>query len=166
MREDPVPRFVRVPAGEFSMGSTMALKDERPCHRVHVDAFYISIHPVTVDQYAEFAERVGHAVPGVRDLPLLVTPTQESSFRDLAAPYVWRGGEPPRERGRHPVTLVTHADATAYCGWFERPHRHASCACLPKPNGNGRRAASSMGRAIPGATTSIRRARISCRIRR
>src|SRR5688572_8407837 len=119
MRDDPsIPRFVRVPAGEFSMGSDDGAEDERPRHKVHVDAYYVSVHPITVDQYAEFAKETGHGVPGVRDLPLLVTPTQESSFRDLAAPYIWRGGDPPRDRAKHPVTLVTHGDATAYCRWL------------------------------------------------
>src|SRR5688500_19698793 len=118
MREDPIPRFVRIPAGEFSMGSDEGADDERPAHDVHVDAFYASTHPVTVDQYAEFTRETGHGAPAVRDLPLVVTPAQESSFRELAAPYVWRGGEPPRERATHPVTLVTHADATAYCRWL------------------------------------------------
>jgi formylglycine-generating enzyme len=118
MREDPVPRFVRVPAAEFSMGSDDHADHERPCHRVHVDAFYASTHPITVEQYAEFTRETGHTVPGVRDLPLLVTPVHELSFRELAAPYAWRAGEPPRDRVRHPVTLVTHGDATAYCRWL------------------------------------------------
>jgi formylglycine-generating enzyme required for sulfatase activity len=118
MREDPIPRFVRVPAGEFAMGSDDGAEDERPCHLVHVDAFYASVHPTTVEQYAEFARESGHIPPGLRDLPLFVTAAQEPAFRELSAPYLWRGGEPPRERMRHPVTMVTHADATAYCRWL------------------------------------------------
>ena len=118
MREDPIPRFVRIPGGEFSMGSDEGEDDERPEHKVHVDAFYVATHLVTVEQYGEFARESGHGVPAVRDLPLVVTPAQESIFRELAAPYVWRGGDPPRERARHPVTLVTHSDATAYCRWL------------------------------------------------
>jgi formylglycine-generating enzyme len=118
MKEEPVPRFVRVPPGEFSMGSDEGADDERPCHRVHVDAFYAAIHPVTVEQYAEFTRETGHAAPGLRDLPLVVTAAQEVAFRELAAPYVWRAGEPPRDRARHPVTMVSHGDATAYCRWL------------------------------------------------
>ena len=118
MRDDPTLRFVRVPAGEFVMGSDEGADDERPSHSVHVDAFYASVHPTTVEQYAEFARESGYGVPAVRDLPLMVTPAQEPLFRELAAPYVWRGGDIPRERARHPVTMVTHADATAYCRWL------------------------------------------------
>jgi sulfatase modifying factor 1 len=118
MREDPIPRFVRVPAREFAMGSDDGADDERPLHRVQVDTFYASVHPVTIEQYAEFTRESGHGAPGIRDLPLVVTPAHESSFRELAMPYVWRSGDPPRERGRHPVTLVTHSDATSYCRWL------------------------------------------------
>ena len=100
------------------MGSDDGDDDERPAHGVHVDAFYASIHSITVEQYAEFVLETAHGAPAVRDLPLMVTPAHEAAFRDLAAPYVWRGGDPPRDRGRHPVTMVAHADATAYCRWL------------------------------------------------
>jgi len=118
MPDELVPRFARVPAGEFGMGADDGGEDERPAHRVHVDAFHISIHPVTNEQYGEFVRATGHRAPGIHDLPLLVTPAQEASFRALAAAYVWRGGEMLRERGRHPVTLVTYSDAVAYCAWL------------------------------------------------
>lgn len=118
MREDLIPRFVRVPGGEFTMGSNEGAADEQPAHRVQVDAFYASVHPITVEQYAEFTRETGHACPDVRALPQIVTPAGEMSFRELAAAHTWPGGEWPRERGRHPVTLVTHADATAYCRWL------------------------------------------------
>ena len=100
------------------MGSDEGADDERPAHRVHVDSFYASVHPITVDQYAEFTREIGHAWPEIRGVPRIVTPGGEASFRELAAPHVWRNGEPSPERGRHPVTLVTHADATAYCRWL------------------------------------------------
>jgi formylglycine-generating enzyme required for sulfatase activity len=118
MPDDPIPRFVRVPSCGFLMGSDDGEDDERPAHRVHVDAFFASMHPVTVEQYAEFVKDSGYRPPGVLDLPLVVRPAHESSFRELAAPYVWRGGDPPRERFEHPVTLVTHADAVAYGRWL------------------------------------------------
>ena len=118
MAEDLVPRFARIPAGDFGMGAEDGDEDERPARRVQLDAFYISIHAVTNDQYADFVHATDHPAPAVRDLPRVVTAAHESSFRELATPYVWRGGDPPRDRGRHPVTLVSYADAVAYCVWL------------------------------------------------
>src|SRR5687767_2029542 len=118
MPEELVPRFARVPAGEFSMGADDGNEDERPSHRVHLDTYFVSIHAVTNEQYAVFVRATNHPVPTVRELPRFVTHANETSFRELASPYSWRGGEPPRERGAHPVALVTYADAVAYCSWL------------------------------------------------
>jgi formylglycine-generating enzyme len=100
------------------MGADDGDEDERPAHRVHLDAFDISIHPITQDQYAEFVRSTGHAAPSVRDLPMVVTPAHESAFKETAAPYVWRGADPPRDRGTHPVTMIGFPDAVAYCAWL------------------------------------------------
>ncbi len=117
MREELLPRFVEVPAGEFTMGSTDGDEDERPVKLV-LDRFHLSAHPVTNAQYAEFVRNTGHRAPDVRDLPSFVSPAAEPTFRELASPYVWRGGDLPKDRGLHPVTLVTIADAVAYCVWL------------------------------------------------
>jgi formylglycine-generating enzyme required for sulfatase activity len=118
MSEELLPRFASIPAGEFGMGAEDGDEDERPIRRVYLDAFAISAHAVTNEQYVEFIRATGHPAPSVRDLPRLVTPAHEASFREIAATYSWRGGEPPRDRGRHPVTLVGYADAIAYCAWL------------------------------------------------
>lgn len=118
MREELLPRFVEVPAGEFTMGADDGEDDERPVRLVAVDRFHISVHSVTNAQYAEFVRNTGHRAPDVRDLPSFVSPAAEAAFRELASPYIWRGGDLPKDRGLHPVTLVTHADAVAYCVWL------------------------------------------------
>lgn len=118
MREELIPRFVEIPPGEFTMGAADGEDDERPVRRVTLDGFFIGMHPVTNVQYAEFVRNTGHRAPDVRDLPSFVSPAAEATFRELASPYVWRGGDLPRDRGLHPVTLITHADAVAYCVWL------------------------------------------------
>lgn len=118
MADELLPRFTRVPAGEFTMGADDGDEDERPPHRVVLDAFHLGIFPVTNAQYAEFVRRTAHPAPTMRELPRMVTPSQAAAFRELAAPYAWRGGEMPRERGSHPVTLVAYGDAVAYCRWL------------------------------------------------
>jgi formylglycine-generating enzyme required for sulfatase activity len=101
------------------MGADDGDEDERPVHRVFVDTFSISAHPITNEQFAQFVRATGHPAPVLRELPRVVTPAHEATFRDLAAPYAWRGGPPP-EREKHPVVLVSYTDATAYCTWLSR----------------------------------------------
>ena len=88
MREDLLPRFVRIPAGDFTMGADDGEEDERPAHRRRVGAVHVSACPVTNRQYAEFLAQTGHPAPAVRELPLFVPPAHEAVFRELAAPYM------------------------------------------------------------------------------
>lgn len=91
--DDPAAghRFVRIPEGWFVMGSDEGQDDERPVHRVWVDAFDIGAYPVTRAEYARFLDATGHTVP--RDwVPAPAGP-------DL------------------PVVGVSWLDARAYCAW-------------------------------------------------
>src|ERR1700738_4270994 len=45
--------MVPIPAGEFTMGSTVK-KDEQPPHKVRLDAFWMQAHEVTWDEYRLF----------------------------------------------------------------------------------------------------------------
>ena len=100
------------------MGAADAEEDERPVHRVRVSEFFIGRFPVTNDEYARFVQATGHAAPVVGDLPLIALSGRELVFRELAAPYVWENGQPPAGHGSHPVVLVRHDDALAYCQWL------------------------------------------------
>jgi formylglycine-generating enzyme required for sulfatase activity len=84
--------FARIPAGEFLMGSDAGQDDERPVHRVYVDAFDASIHPVTRGEYEAFLDATGHDRP--RDWHLAAF-----AGDDL------------------PVVGVSWHDAVAYCRW-------------------------------------------------
>src|SRR5262245_5065315 len=83
MREDLLPRMIRIPGGEFFIGSDDGDDDERPVHAVVLDPYFVGAHPVTVEQYAEFTRDAGYDVPSVRDLPLVVTAAHEAAFREL-----------------------------------------------------------------------------------
>ena len=87
--------MVEIPAGEFVMGSdgTQALEDERPSHRVWLDAFSIDLHEVTTTQYAAF----------------LATGRR-------AAPWQWETVDLVRH-GDRPVIGVDWRDAEAFCSW-------------------------------------------------
>lgn len=103
------------------MGSEDAEDDERPAHRVSVEAFLIAVHPVTQSEYSRFVRETGHRVPAIYELPLVVTsggPERERAFRTAGQPYVWVDSEPPKDRLDHPVALVRWDDAIAYCVWL------------------------------------------------
>ena len=118
---DLLPNLALIPAGEFVMGSTDGDEDERPAHRVHVDEFLMSVHPVTNAEYARFVRATHHRAPDLHDLPLVVVAggaERERQFRDTASPYVWINAHPPADRVLHPVSLVRREDASAYCDWL------------------------------------------------
>ncbi|MGH8638413.1 MAG: formylglycine-generating enzyme family protein [Burkholderiales bacterium] len=113
--------MVSIPAGDFLMGSDDGEEDERPVHRVRLDEFTIGAQPVTNADYARFVHATGHRVPGVHELPIVVTAgdgEREDVFRRTSERYVWSTGEPPRDRLDHPVTMVRWEDAAAYCVWL------------------------------------------------
>ena len=56
-------KFARIPAQSFLMGSDDGRPDERPVHRVWIDAFEIGVYQVTNAEYAAFANATGHAPP-------------------------------------------------------------------------------------------------------
>ena len=61
-----LPPDVLVPAGEFTMGSSVepwALDNERPGHQVHVPAFRIDTFPVSNGAYQEFLAAGGYDDP-------------------------------------------------------------------------------------------------------
>ena len=76
-----------VPDGEFAMGSDL-VDDEKPQHRVYLNAFYMDTYEVTVGQYAKFLE----------------------------APPDWNIMNQARHQKR-PVANVDWADAATYCKW-------------------------------------------------
>ncbi len=118
MKDDPLEQMVRIPAGEFLMGSDDADKDERPVHPVFVDEFFICSRTVTNAQYARFVHATAYRPVAVRELPALVAPDFRDTFRELAERYVWKNGQPPEGLENHPVTLVQYADAFEYCRWL------------------------------------------------
>jgi formylglycine-generating enzyme required for sulfatase activity len=90
--QDGTP-MVLVPAGEFTMGSDEGDDDEKPIHRVYLDAFYMDTYEVTVEQYGQFLE-------GAR----------------LETPPDWHTmNQPPHQK--RPVVNIDWTEASTYCGW-------------------------------------------------
>jgi formylglycine-generating enzyme required for sulfatase activity len=89
--------MVLVPAGDFIMGSRaddkVAGSDERPAHRVYLDAYYIDQYEVTTARYAKFF--------------------QETKRRE---PEFW-SEQVLKQHTNKPVVGVDWNDAVAYCSW-------------------------------------------------
>jgi formylglycine-generating enzyme required for sulfatase activity len=98
--------MAKIPAGPFTMGRTrevpddktdmrpLILRDDRPAHTVHIDAFEIDTHEVTHSEYASFVKATGHRHP-----------------------YHWISGKVPEGKGDLPVYNVDWKDSSAYCRW-------------------------------------------------
>jgi formylglycine-generating enzyme required for sulfatase activity len=82
-----------IPEGWFWMGSEGGQDNERPVHRVWVDAFQLGACQVTNYAYAQFLDETGTAPP----------PTWE---------------DPPLNSPQQPVVSVSWLEAMQYCEWL------------------------------------------------
>jgi len=101
--------MVRIPAGEFLMGSTkaqveQAIKDginkswaekELPQHEVELPEYSIGKYPITNREYQAFVKRASYK-----------------------SPKDWDGNQYPAEKADHPVVYVSWEDANAFCKWL------------------------------------------------
>ena len=85
--------MILIPAGPFTMGSTDGLPNERPEHRITLDAFFIDQYEVTLSFYRKFLESGKYESPPTWD--------------DEAATTV----------GDRPATGMKWESAAAYCQW-------------------------------------------------
>ena len=90
IREKDGAEMVRIPAGEFTMGSE-EYESEKPVHKVYLDEYYIDKFEVTVAQFRKFCKETGHSVPKTES---------------------WS-----RSKDNHPVVNVSWEDAAAYAKW-------------------------------------------------
>lgn len=88
------PGMIYIPEGIALVGANQGEPLEQPQHEVEVDAFYISQHEITNQEYKAFVDDTGHPVP-----------------------RHWVQGQIPVGKERHPVTWLSFEDAEAYCEW-------------------------------------------------
>jgi formylglycine-generating enzyme required for sulfatase activity len=87
------PITAPIPDGEFLMGCDQGRDEEKPVHRVWVDAFEMAVHQVRNRDYACFLESTRHPAPPQWNDSNLNDPDQ-------------------------PVVSVSWFDAVAYCAWL------------------------------------------------
>jgi formylglycine-generating enzyme required for sulfatase activity/predicted Ser/Thr protein kinase len=113
------PLMTTVPAGRFEQGTAPrpgGSRYEQPRHPVALAApFGMSVHEVTVDEFAEYAEATGLEAAGCA--------TYEGEWR-VNPMLDWRSPGFP-QTSTHPVTCVSWQDATGYAAWLSLKTGHA-----------------------------------------
>ena len=88
------PACVLIPSGDYLMGCEQGRDEERPVHRVWVDAFEMAIYQVRNRDFAVFMQATGHPSP---------PNWEQAGFNDPD----------------HPVVSVSWVEAQKYCQWLE-----------------------------------------------
>jgi formylglycine-generating enzyme required for sulfatase activity len=89
------PVMVRVSRGWFWMGCEIGRDDEKPLHRVWVDAFELAAYQVTNEEYACFLAAMS-----------------------FPQPLYWN--DPNFNHPKMPVVAISWHEATSYCEWLNR----------------------------------------------
>lgn len=97
--------MVRVPAGEFLMGSNDGGADEKPPHRVFLDTFAIDTYEVTNARFQQFVQATNYRTTAERA-------GDATTWRQPRAGQTTLAG-----LEQHPVVQVSQEDAKAYCQW-------------------------------------------------
>ena len=118
--------MVRFPGGAVNVGTddrSVAYDNERPAHEIHLDPFWIDVHPVTNAEYATFVAAGGYDESAHWSEPGWAWRNEEG----LEAPMYWqRHDDSWSERfmdrevdlePNHPVVHVCYWEAEAYARW-------------------------------------------------
>ncbi len=132
-------QLVRIPAGEFLMGSNESkeslkkafphydpkrietLDDEYPAHKVRITKpFYMGAHEVSIEQFKKYIERSGHKTDAESDgTGGWGYNAKSNAFEGRKLEYSWRS---PgfAQQDSHPVVDVTWFDAVRLCDWLSK----------------------------------------------
>ncbi len=137
--------MMTIPAGSFLMGSDPKEREygyylDETLHNsktardngwfevetrqtVDLPAYRIDQTPITNTAYQRFIASTKHAMP-------FVSPSEWKSYGlvhgyDAVQRFLWQEYNPPAGRDQHPVVLVSHASASAYCTWRGKQERRS-----------------------------------------
>jgi len=118
------PNFVRVPAGEFTMGSPVGEVDryyDETQHQVEVSEFYLCKFAVTLSEFKKFIEESSYQTDAEKENSSRIW--DGNGWIDKGG-INWRHGILGEERApkedNHPVVHVSWNDAIAYGDWLSK----------------------------------------------
>lgn len=104
--EKAAAEMVKIPAGEFQMGSK-ELRYATPIHTVYLDEFYIDPYEVTNAQFKAFID----------ENPEWSKENIPSEYHNGNYLQLWNGNDYPNGKPNHPVVYVSWYAAMAYAKW-------------------------------------------------
>ncbi len=133
-----MPKFIKIPAGQFTVGSSHPKEDEAPQRSVNLPSFFVGQIPVTNDLFDLFVRETGYVTDaeeagyGIVYEGRCVKKIDPETGRETlmlsngtTARHVsrasWRHPHGPGSslegKHNHPVVQVSHDDATAFAAW-------------------------------------------------
>ena len=122
--------FLRIPAGEFWMGSSdadqLAYDDEKPQHKVRLSEYWIAKYPVTVAQFAAFVKATEYKTTAEKEGTGWAFTGKEWQEVKGASWHHPRGAKSDiQNKADHPVTQISWHDAVAFCQWAGQVSGHS-----------------------------------------
>lgn len=123
-----LPQMLDLPAGSFTMGCTAGWDDqlggcrenEYPAHVVQVQAFALSRHEITVQQFERFVEATNYITTAeFQKQGCALQDLQKPSAWIISPEHNWRTPGFP-QTPVHPVVCVSWQDAEAYTQWLSK----------------------------------------------
>ena len=100
--------MILISAGTFTMGSDSRAADEKPMHKVYLDAYYISKYEVTNAEYYEFWKLQAASLQKV---------SQHTPENFTHLPQIGDWPARAKQFPNHPVVGISWHDANAYAVW-------------------------------------------------
>ena len=90
--------MVHIPAEHFWMGDNRGREDEKPSHKIFVDAFYLDKYELRWQQYLEFCDKTGHKRPPAPPWGIKPNhPVVNINWKDAESYAYWSGKRLPSE---------------------------------------------------------------------
>ena len=110
--------LILIPAGTFTMGSDRRAADEKPVHKVYLDAYYIGTYEVTNAEYYEFWAASDYPARGELAVETPEHTPPKHTPEDFAHhPHIGTWPGRAKKFPNHPVVGVSWHDAQAYAEW-------------------------------------------------
>ena len=112
----PIKGMIVIPKGEFVMGSDK-YSAEKPVQKIYMDEYYIDKFLVTNAQFQKFVEETNYVTDAEKAGGGMVRIGRRWKKVKGATWKMPDGLTPVEGQENHPVSQVSHNDASAYCKW-------------------------------------------------